>query len=408
MQKYKLKKSRTLKPMKKLGLKDLPLLKLALADQNVRVVRRAVDSEWSYEGVIRGTVSAFNPFHRAIYISEKSAISKWFRAGMKSDRLYNEGDRLVNEVLFFVHDYLHIWAGMVIQDAMPKLKFGTEKITQENIEKHVFCHLLTEAVATVGLDYWYLSTFDINKRFDLGTEVRNLAVSYREETLPEYQKFAKEFSVQDKDMYPFIAHFYCSGVIEGFSKSDISRSPKLNTWLEHELRYGKTQREYTRAWFAHLSDEKIEFNLKDLGAPVGSSKPWQKQLIKYVGEKLWELVKDNRQYTFGKRIRALNPKKLGYQKKQLDLRFVNYLYVNEEEVLSIADQPHFDRNFNFLFRQFISSYEFKSFPKELLPLLNYINEKRDVESLLALFKKVKPKKLKVNHLREPRDLFFPN
>jgi hypothetical protein len=238
------------------GLMRIPLLRQVFADPNIRVVYRAIDNNWKYNQVFRRSVSGFNPYLRTVFLAKNSVIATWIKNGKRQDRIYNENDRLVGEVLFMMHDYLHCWAITVIQQAMPSLKLGWGKITEKNFEKYVFCHLLTEAVATVGLDYWFLSTINLSTYCDLGTNMDILTVSFHESKLREYQKFNQNLNVQSPNFFKFITKFYCDGQMHGFSKSDINKSPQLSSWLEHELTYGEQQRKYSRMWISHLSGKK--------------------------------------------------------------------------------------------------------------------------------------------------------
>jgi hypothetical protein len=127
-----------------------------------------------------------------------------------------------------------------------------------------FCHLLTEAAAVIGLDYWYLSQFDLNSAVPIGTSFRHVSVSYDVKHLEEYRRFCPDLRVEHPGFVRFLGTFYCTGVFEGFSPQDLKDSPLLYKWLCHELVYGRRQREYTRLWLQHLSGH-------DLGYEAGQS-----------------------------------------------------------------------------------------------------------------------------------------
>ena len=98
------------------------------------------------------TLAGFNPFLRSLFYANNSALSRWLAGPYGSARDYNEGDHLVREVLFAVHDYLHCWSAAAIAVLAPRSRFDTGPILRDNLEDFVYCHLLTEAAATAGLD----------------------------------------------------------------------------------------------------------------------------------------------------------------------------------------------------------------------------------------------------------------
>ena len=266
-----------------------------------------------------------------------------------------------------VHDYLHAWAARWIAALCPESGYGTAPITRSNLEKFTFCHLLTEAVATVGLDYWYVCTLDVNKELDLGTDLSHFTVSYRENYEPEYRRFFPGFTAQRPDYLSDITRFYCTGDFFGFGKEDMERSPLLLKWLSHELEYGETQREYSRSWLAYLSSEKIVFSAAQLKAPVAVDEAWQATLIGQVSELLWSKVKSNKlelppAWSGGRGWKATG-------KKPCDFRFLNWN--------ALQKAPNFDKlnlnlededNFRHWYRQFLAQYDHEKLDEEVFAI----------------------------------------
>ncbi|HWB78146.1 MAG TPA: hypothetical protein VG755_24445 [Nannocystaceae bacterium] len=251
---------------------------------------RAVDRAWEYARVVPVSVAGFNPFRDAIYYGSHSALAGWVADPRGPTRARNPNDRLVRELLFALHDYLHLWSTVAIQNLAPELGFAHAPIDARNVERHAYCMLLAEAVATAGLDYWYLSTIDLNDVCDLGTTVRGLAVSYHEAHAREFRRFASGFVIQRPEFLAELTRFYCDGVWSGFSASDLQCSPLLMTWLNHELRYGERQRVITRSWLRHLSREHV-LVAPSLAAPVRCDEPWQRALAAAITELLWAKIK---------------------------------------------------------------------------------------------------------------------
>lgn len=271
-------------------LAELPVLEQLLADPHVRLVPRPIESRWKYEKLEHGSSVGFNPFRSEIYVGERSVFQRWRDSPDADLRLLNEGDLLVHEALFVAHDYLHCWAAATIRQLRPELGFGTTPIDASNVEAMAFALLLTEAAAVVGIDYWWLSTFELDASLRVGTALRNLAVGYREADLPEYQQFNPAFEVQDPGFFAVLAAFYCTGELYGFDLSGIRRSPRLLSWLRHELSYGELQRRYTRRWLQHLSGRNL-YTESEVAAAVPLSEDWQRALVEQLGARLWAKIK---------------------------------------------------------------------------------------------------------------------
>ena len=389
------------------GLMSVPLVRQAFSDPSIPVVTRAIDKDWTYTKVTSFTITGFNPYQRELYIPAHSAIASWLAAGKKDDRKFNESDFLATEVFFLVHDHLHAWSAMVIQSEMPELEFGHGEITTASIETFAFCHILTEAVATIGLDYWYLSTLDVDRVCNIGTSLRSLTCAYSEGDLSEYRQFNSGFEVQTPSFFHLLAEFYCTGEFDGFSSDDLKRSPKLLSWLQHELTYGETQRAYIRNWLCHLSNGNVSLPQSELNKPFSIRHKWQKKLIKTLGQMLWRKVKQNEPLP----MRPAFPVRRAWRRRGKDTPDFRFTNLNTLETIDdgiLRDSARIETNYPYFYAQWISAHEFMKFPKEELALLRYIAEKRDVKSLLYLFRKNKVPRVPKSAHHEPADIFFPN
>jgi hypothetical protein len=264
-------------------------------DPGVRKVARAIDCRWTYERAVDLAVSGFNPFEQSIYYGERSFIARWFADPTGSARDHNEGDYLMKEVWTAVHDYLHVWCFDLIRSLAPERGFGVMPISPDNLEEFTFLHLVTEAAAVVGLDYWFLSTFDVNQRVSIGTNAINFAVEYRESDAAEFRRACPDLEVQTPGFFTALTRFYCTGEFHGFDVHDLRRSARTLRWLEHELGYGSTQRRYTRLWLRHLAGmAPTTLGTAAAHAPVPVSMAWQEWLLDEVGRALWSKIKESR------------------------------------------------------------------------------------------------------------------
>lgn len=320
------------------SLLRVPLVRQLLEDRNVGLAPRAVDARWYYEGVLPIRLGGFNPLSGAVYYPASSHLARWLDAPAKSARRHNENDWLVQELLFAVHDYLHVWAYGVIDALAPKHGFRERPKTRAALEDRVFCHIVSEAVATVGLDYWFLCTLNLNELCDLGTRFDfGLTTDYHQRFAPEYRRFGPSLRVQHAEFFGVLTRFYCSGVWAGFDLRALKRSPLVLRWLEHELRYSRLQRRYARQWFSELAPRALAFDASELDAPIAVNRAWQHELIAELGALVWDKVKNRKEPGF-RHVprRAWSP---DYD-RPIDFRFVNLNALRaERRALEVATNP---------------------------------------------------------------------
>jgi hypothetical protein len=384
------------------SLLRIPLLAQLLDDPGFTIVRRGVDSRWSYEETIATRVDGFNPFHNAAFVGTHSHFARWLPHRYESARRFNQGDELMSEALFVAHDYLHAWTYRWIGDLCPHLGFGRRPITRRNVEDMVFCHLLSEAVATVGLDYWYLSTVDLAREVPIGTLQRGLTVSYREAWTGEYRRFNPALEVQHPAFFRQLAQFYCDGVFVGFGARDLRSSPAIDAWITHELRYGRLQRRYCRQWFSYLSAEDLQFTESELDAPVAHDAVWQKRLAIQIGERLWAKVKQGEMCLPESEPDAAEAWSAPVHRPP-DFRFLNLNRCTPLAAEAVKAMP--EESFDYLMRQYVSRFDYEAFPAEALGVFTLIREERDFKIGDRLLQGVK--RLPVAR-DEPRNLFLYN
>jgi hypothetical protein len=365
------------------SLLQIPLVKQLLSDPIATLSPRALDQNWYYQKAMANPVMGFSPFQGQVFFASESRFADWLENPFASARDTNTNDELVREVLFAVHDYLHIWAYRLIQELQPGLGFGTAPIQKNNWEKFIFCHLLTEAVSVVGLDYWFLSTVNLNSIAPIGTKFRGLTVDYHEADRGEYARFNPDFNPQQSSFLGSLARFYCDGEFVGFDLQDFKRSPILMHWLRHELMYGAKQREYTRAWFRFLSDDPRMNDADTSARPVACDQGWQKRLMREVGEQLWLKIKENKLHRFATKAPP------GWQAplhKPLDFRFLNLNTFDEEEAWARAEEISLPQ----LCDQWLARQYFESFECDLAPLLPELIRQKDGKVFRAALRGLKP------------------
>lgn len=386
------------------SLLRLSLVQQLLEDKVVRLRPRRVDRRWLYEKHVPVSVSGFNFSSGQVYYSAVSALADWIQQPQGSARQFNEGDFLVPEVLFAVHDYLHIWAYQVINAVNPGLEFGFGEITPENAEAMVFCHLASEAVATVGLDYWYLAQFDLNSAIPIGTCVDHLTVDFHQRHIEEYRRGCPDLVVDHPHFMVQLGEFYCTGVFKGFSRQDLKDSPLLLRWLQHEIAYGEKQREYTRMWIQHLSAHDLGYdNRSVLSAPVACDQPWMRELLVELSLRLWaKVVEDQRSPT----PLTIPADDAWHSSKPLkEFRFTNFTRVTPDELNRLDWQALSAASYEYFLWQYVSQFDYASTAPEARQLLRFVRDRREVGLIRWLFRDAKPITATDSC---PRDVFLIN
>ncbi|HYO58668.1 hypothetical protein [Archangium sp.] len=369
-----------------------------LLDPLVRFAPRAIDQRWHYERIVPVTLAGFNPFLRTLFYASNSALSRWLADPYGSARDYNEGDNLVREVLFAVHDYLHCWSAAAIAVLAPRVRFDTGPILRDNIEDFVFCHLLTEAAATVGLDYWYLSTFDLAEQIPIGTTLATLTVNYHERYVSEYRRFCPGWDAQRPGFFGELARFYCSGVFKGFDVRDVRRSPRLLKWLSHELSYGARQREYTRLWLSFLAAEELSDEPRERAAPVSFEEKWKQHLIHELGLVLFAKIKEDSDS--GLALRTRNEPPESPRGRRPDFRFVN-----SNAVSLTPEADALPESLHYYVLQRVTATVFDDLTGEARRAISRALRREEHEAVLRLIERAK-RVVPVG--AEPRDLFVLN
>ncbi len=315
----------------------------------------------------------------------------------------NEGDRLMYELLFAAHDYLHAWSLQEIVALVPNLGVGTTTIDGANLEDLVFVQLVTEAAATVGLDYWYLSCVDLTEMFDLGSMIQSLTVSYRESHASEYRRFNPDFAVQTPGFFTSIAEFYCTGRFPGFDVASLRRSPRMLRWLRHELSYGQLQRRYTRMWLRHLGGLSDHRTVEQLQAPVHVDATWKRDLLGELGQRLWEKIKHDSpsRHRMGNALGETSWR--APDDGPLDFRFTNFNALGEDPWSEISSRGIVRDSFSKLVDQVASAHRYDRAPKSLLRALGHVRESNSVELLRHAFDHLERLPTEAS---EPRDLFL--
>jgi hypothetical protein len=308
------------------ALKSLLPIKHALLDPHFTLVPRPIDSAWKYAG-FTGAMGGFNPSCNAHFFASESAIARWLQDTDARFETPEEQEQLVREVLYMAHDYLHSWAYRAIAHIQPSLA-AEPAITRENLEIQAFLLVLTETVAVIGLDYWYLCVKSVGKRCGAPIDLGPCTVHYKEQLINEYRRFNAKLDVQHPDFFGDIARLYSYGAMAGFSERDLLESRPLASWLIRELLIAPRQREVARLWLSRLGGFEIEDDkLRDPFTIAGNHVD---NLIHELSHLLWNKIKKGNQLFY-----EPQPDVLPWRHNadaDIDFRFINLNRLGERKV----------------------------------------------------------------------------
>lgn len=352
---------------------SFPLYNQMFSDPYVKFCFRGIDLNWKYNSIFPQVQCGFNPFNSTIYFSNKSAFSDWFFSKDRDLSQYGTNDYVVFELLFGIHDYLHVWTYHCL-DHLTNGRFGelTSKstpLTDEEIDEMVFFHLTSEAVATIGLDYWYLPRVELRKTLSIGTFISNLTSSFTEKHMDEFHKFNPDFNPFRASFLKEMTLFYCSGEFEGFDLEALRRSNIVFRWLRHEIGYGQTQRNYSYTWMKYLFSDCTDYVVNADSTTYVPFPEKYHSVIDKLGEMLWDKVTGKNDHFIKGSLKGGQTPKF---RKILDPKFSNpltqlYNIKNNEELAHYElMQIVANRQLNFEDTSMFNFFKsfFRTFPKD--------------------------------------------
>ncbi|MBK9294677.1 MAG: hypothetical protein IPM57_09585 [Oligoflexia bacterium] len=358
----------------------IPLVSQLLKDPSFKIIKRAVDSKWIYEKLVPLGHCGFNPATNAAYVGFNSSVSQWLQNPKQSIRSFNFNDTFLHELFFIIHDYLHAWSYNAINELYPGLKFGYGKITEKNFEDYVFCHILTEAVATVGLDYWYLSTIELNQVIPVGANIKTLTAAYHVKNNSEYRRFDPKFNAQKRGFLKTLNDAYCDGIFYALPMKAIQLSPQIYRWYWHELTYGRLQRKYTRQWLSYLSAGEVVCEQAKLDIKIDNSKKWMQELVEDLSLLLWQKVKENKNIWFKPQYDVKHDAWGGSGKLQMDSRFTSLIHLKTPKTFNYLD---------YYVSQYAIRHTFSENSKAIASQLPEIAKSKNLQKLKKIFKNQK-------------------
>ena len=198
------------------------LVRAILEEPDLELVHRPIDLRWYYSDGLQIATNGFLPTSRSLFIATESVLAAAIKNQITPDwRPWINAGWLEYEAAFLVHDYLHVWTFEEAKFFFPELYDYPSEVRSVNLL--AFIWILSEAVATVGLDYWFLAR-----------QSRGTVASYQLTTT--YNPILDGSSlghidIQSPAFFAWLANGYLT---DCFSGADDSTSQP--TWLQREKR----------------------------------------------------------------------------------------------------------------------------------------------------------------------------
>lgn len=259
----------------------------ALQDPWFEALPRPLDDRWSRLGVC-DRMAGFAPLHQVHYYPWTSPLRGWLE-DVQDPLSPDDETVLVRAALGLAHDYLHSWAYRAISVLRPEHRVGAERVGPDNFDLFLNLHLLTEAVACVGLDYWTLCTLDGPDWRGWAEAFSPLTTHYHDRDAAAFRRRNPQHDPQHPNFLATIVRLYHCDEIEGFDLPDVRDDARLRAWLAAELLASRSQRATTRLWLANLAEAALDDDA--LGAPTTPPRGDFLDLTLELSHLLWRKVK---------------------------------------------------------------------------------------------------------------------
>lgn len=330
-------------------LMQLPPVQHAMCDPHFSRTCRPIDAAWHHAG-FTDVMSGFNPSLHTHFYAAESAMARWLDDPGTPNDDHAHQVQLAKELMHLAHDYLHSWAYRALASIVPDLKtYGP--ITRSNLDEQAFFLVVTEAVAVVGLDYWYLCISDIDERCGVAVDVGPRTVHYLERLLPEYRRYNPSLTVQEPRFFAQIIDLYTTGAIRGFSEQDLLDSPPLASWLIRELLISPRQRAVCRSWLSHLAG--FDLDPDELSRTFPRPSEALHQHLARLADLLWRKIKLGEELFFPLPTDAQSWCRSDHA--AVDFRFVNLQRLPHHTLDRSTSRP--SESSNFYIDQYLSRFK---------------------------------------------------
>lgn len=338
------------------GLKDrlfngLPLIGDIFSQNRVDFVQRPVDMRWHYSGIVPVSTAGFNPLGRSVFFGRQSYLETFLAEDEL--RIDKDIDQMLYEVLFAVHDYVHIWSTYRVLEYLPHCAEPSTWSDPAALDDLAFLLVVGELVATTTLDFWLLCDLNLGRELRVRTTVGALTTAFRTSQIGETQELRPGFEVGSRRFFSWLANGYCGLGFEGFEGVDRTRLKEKAGWVIKEMDLSLRQRRLTRSWLHHLSGGFASAPKADV---IFINSSTRMKILGDLEEELWDTCR--RRVPLAWPSARPTPAVLGLVPSTgTDFRFNDILHVEDFERARLNPKMSI-KQFGYMLSQFVSLFPY--------------------------------------------------
>lgn len=315
-----------------------PLVRSILEQPDLELVQRPIDLRWYYSDALQIATNGFLPTSRSLYVGVQSTIAAALRNQLTAEwQQWVSAGWLEYESAFLVHDYLHVWTFEEAKSFFPNLRSYPRDV--ESARLFSFIWLLSEAVATIGLDFWFLA-----RRSSQAANSYQLTTNYNPNVDGSY---FGSIRINSPNFLSCIANGYLTGAFQGAENNPADQP----LWLQREMRQGVKQRQLLVAW---LSSQGVVY-----GDNLLTDTECYAEFVRHISETLWCAISTHSSIPFLPPKRT-TPENFGAASLcSQDFRFINLLSMTSWRDLVSVDLVDVSvEQFGYLVNQYVGAFWF--------------------------------------------------
>ena len=357
--------------LRELLIANYPIVDSMFHGPGIEFRKRNIDMRWYYNNDIPLCVSGFNPFTGNIFYGRNSFLAELIA---ESDAYVTGTDWYLYEAFFAAHDYVHTWC---IRELTRHLNTSSRSrvLGDPTCFRDVrYILLVSEAAATIAIDYWLLCQRPIAEVLSLDGSFRTLTTPYR--ALVNESSGDARFSrkIRSRAFFYDLARAYCTNDIGYLTLYVDDSDANAPAWFATEETQAAKQQRLVADWLNYLSNDTSGGS--DLTLTQSEFAKYA-DLTELIGELLWGSCFGSTPIkgTFEFEPLFLFPRSMD----RIDFRFLNV-----RDIQSLRDavgRIDSETQLKFFLAQYISCFDYDDFTPSSVDKLQECKTLGDIETL---------------------------
>jgi hypothetical protein len=374
-----------------------PLISHVVNEQHAFLRKRPVDMRWYYSDVVPISCAGFNPLSDTIFYGRHSHTEKLIEGS--NEPVGDSINTVLYEILFCVHDYLHIWAVQRAIASFPQCYNPGAFEDQEILADLSFILILSEVVATVTLDWWLLPTLDLQRNLGIRNTFSAVTTPIGNDSIEQISSGAGVSITRQKSFFLWMATGYFSGRFHKLGKKP-RQWLASQSWFIKEMQQSVRQRELVRSWLAHISGLPL---LDEHFMNIPHTRGERAIVVDKLASEMWNVVRDPSLLQRQKApIKPVNPPN---STDVYDFRFIDILHIPNLNAAAISSGDATTENFAYLAAQYVSLFDKDEYPNFEADDFDDCVRRKDWKKLTSVFGALPPSPPNPN---PSLHLFLPN